>query len=622
MSPPARTSRSHDNHHSSKTPSTSSKVQQKTDKTPTDKPLTDGLDVNNYTKWTVQDVAAYLKSKYLKEEAQLFSKEQISGVLLPDLTEELLGKMGIKTMGRRLQILQAIKPLRQRRDLQKGLDVFDRMKVFNDPIHGHIEVHPLLVKVLDTPQFQRLRYIKQLGCSYFVFPGAAHNRFEHSLGVSHLAGLLAKTLKHRQPELDITDNDVLCVQIAGLCHDLGHGPFSHLFDDLFIPVVRPNLRWKHEQASVKMFEYMIEANDLKEVFESFGLNETDLIFIKEQIAGPLESNKKVYKGRSKDKSFLYEIVANKRNGIDVDKWDYFARDCHNLGISNNFDCHRFMKFARIIEVEGKKQICSRDKEVGNLYDMFHTRNSLHRRAYQHKVTKIIDSMIVEALVKANDHFKISGTKGKLVKMSEAVDDMVAYTKLTDNVILEIMQSDDPNLAASRHILENIHKRHLYKCVGQTQPPENTIINKREIPVMLQEIAVALSEEDLGGPQLTPDNLVIHVVDLNYGMGAEDPIKHVRFYSKGNLNQAVMVRKNQVSQMLPEKFAEQHIRLYSKLRDRDSIYKASLCFKKWCEVRRTKAKAGYVDPELTPAKSPSAPHEDEPAAKKSRTRLSM
>ena len=69
----------------------------------------------------------------------------------------------------------------------------------------------------------------------------------------------------------------------------------------------------------------------------------------------------VYRGRKKDKYFLYEIVANKRNGIDVDKWDYFARDCHNLGISNNFDCHRFMKFARVIEVEGNLQICSRDK---------------------------------------------------------------------------------------------------------------------------------------------------------------------------------------------------------------------------------------------------------------------
>jgi len=55
-------------------------------------------------------------------------------------------------------------------------------KVFNDPIHGHIELHPLCVRIIDTPQFQRLRYLKQLGASYYVFPGASHNRFEHSLG--------------------------------------------------------------------------------------------------------------------------------------------------------------------------------------------------------------------------------------------------------------------------------------------------------------------------------------------------------------------------------------------------------------------------------------------------------
>uniref|UniRef100_A0A3Q3E3B4 HD domain-containing protein n=1 Tax=Labrus bergylta TaxID=56723 RepID=A0A3Q3E3B4_9LABR len=93
--------------------------------------------------------------------------------------------------------------------------------VFNDPIHGSIELHPLLIKIIDTPQFQRLRFIKQLGGVYFVYPGASHNRFEHSIGVGYLAGKLAEALRSRQPELNITERDVLCVQIAGLCHDLG-----------------------------------------------------------------------------------------------------------------------------------------------------------------------------------------------------------------------------------------------------------------------------------------------------------------------------------------------------------------------------------------------------------------
>nr|XP_029132118.1 deoxynucleoside triphosphate triphosphohydrolase SAMHD1-like isoform X2 [Labrus bergylta] len=74
-------------------------------------------------------------------------------------------------------------------------------KVFNDPIHGSIELHPLLIKIIDTPQFQRLRFIKQLGGVYFVYPGASHNRFEHSIGVGYLAGKLAEALRSRQPEL-------------------------------------------------------------------------------------------------------------------------------------------------------------------------------------------------------------------------------------------------------------------------------------------------------------------------------------------------------------------------------------------------------------------------------------
>ncbi|WAR11801.1 SAMH1-like protein [Mya arenaria] len=207
----------------------------------------------------------------------------------------------------------------------------ETVAVFNDPVHDHIDLHPLCVKIIDTPEFQRLRFIKQLGTSYFVYPGASHNRFEHSLGVCHLAGQLLRAIRQRQPELDITDVDVLCVEIAGLCHDLGHGPFSHFFD-AFISIVSPDANWK---------------NQLTAEFEKYDLTAGDLTFIEEIIAGP--HFKDVCVGRTKDKSFLYEIVANKRNGIDVDKWDYFARDCLMLGIRNNFDYTRFIHFARVLE---------------------------------------------------------------------------------------------------------------------------------------------------------------------------------------------------------------------------------------------------------------------------------
>ncbi|CAB4038581.1 deoxynucleoside triphosphate triphosphohydrolase SAMHD1-like, partial [Paramuricea clavata] len=90
---------------------------------------------------------------------------------------------------------------------------------FNDPIHGYMEFDPLLVAIIHTPCFQRMKDIKQLGASYWVFPGASHNRFEHSLGTAHLAGMMIERLKDVHKDTDyITDEDVLCVKIAALCH--------------------------------------------------------------------------------------------------------------------------------------------------------------------------------------------------------------------------------------------------------------------------------------------------------------------------------------------------------------------------------------------------------------------
>ncbi|XP_034550751.1 deoxynucleoside triphosphate triphosphohydrolase SAMHD1-like [Notolabrus celidotus] len=355
----------------------------------------------------------------------------------------------------------------------------EKYKVINDPIHGLIKLHPLLIKIIDTPQFQRLRHIKQLGGVCFVYPGATHSRFEHSIGTGYLAGQLAENLRTRQPELDITEKDILCVQIAGLCHDLGHGPFSHLFDGCFLPKTKKSEEkenWKHEQGSCDMFDHLVRSNKLEPVMKEYGLKEKDMTFIKEMFFGPLDTKRNTdqkwpYNGREEKKAFLYDIVSNKRSGVDVDKFDYLLRDSYYLGIKTNFDYHRFMKFAKVFEVEGmtRKYICNRDKEVNNMYDLFQTRHSLHRRAYQHKVTQIIQHMIAEAFLKADDHINIKGSDGGIFTLSTAINDMVAYTKLTDSVFEQILNSYNEELAEARKILEDIVSRKIPKFVGETRP---------------------------------------------------------------------------------------------------------------------------------------------------------
>ncbi|XP_027861957.1 deoxynucleoside triphosphate triphosphohydrolase SAMHD1-like [Xiphophorus couchianus] len=431
-------------------------------------------------------------------------------------------------------------------------------KVFNDPIHGTIELDPILVKIIDTPQFQRLRNLKQLGGTYYVYPGASHNRFEHSIGVAHLAGELLQTLKGKQPGLGIDERDILCVQIAGLCHDLGHGPFSHMFE-MFIH--KGNPEWRHEKASQDMFDHLVEKNNLIRDMKKHGLvPKEDLLFIRELIDPP-----KVEKiaewphyGRPKKKAFLYEVVSNTRNKIDVDKWEYFARDCHQLGMQNNFDCHRLIKFARVCKVGEMTQICYRDKEVFNLYNMFYTRFSLHKRAYQHKVSNSIEWMIRDAFLKADEHIQIEGSDGEMFTLSTAIDDMVAYTKLTDAIFDRILNSPDEELQEAREILERIMQRKLYVCLGEFSSEEN-LGNMKNLWNM-----------HVG--ERNPEDYVVESVKYNYGMGDEDPIKHVRFYTKQNPKKANHINKDEVSLLLPERFEEEKFRIYTK-RTNDEDLKA-------------------------------------------------
>nr|XP_034318699.1 deoxynucleoside triphosphate triphosphohydrolase SAMHD1 isoform X5 [Crassostrea gigas] len=449
-------------------------------------------------------------------------------------------------------------------------------KIFNDPIHGHIEINPMCVKIIDTPQFQRLRSIKQLGGTYFVYPGASHNRFEHSIGVCHLAGQFVSALRVGQSELNITDDDVLCVQIAGLCHDLGHGPFSHMFDRRFLPSLGNGT--KHESLSVKMFDHLVEENKLDTEFsvnfkEDLGRNKK---FIAELIEGLTKDETQgwPYKGRDQEKRFLYEIVANKRNGIDVDKWDYFARDCHMLGIKNSFDHTRCMKFAREVEVKSEKQICFRDKEAANLYEMFHTRYILHRRAYQHRVGNIIEIMISEALKMANKRILTPGKNGKKLWISKTCTDMSAYETLTDSIVDRIIWSEDATLDRAKGILENIRTRNLYKCVGHTIPPK-----KMDKEKVLQKYVAILKTNRSG---LCKNDVIIDVVNFNYGKKDKNPIDHVCFYTKKDPNKADKRKMSEVSGLLPKKFEEQEIRFYCKKNDKTSKDEATIAFQAWCK----------------------------------------
>ncbi|ESO95549.1 hypothetical protein LOTGIDRAFT_175167 [Lottia gigantea] len=232
---------------------------------------------------------------------------------------------------------------------------------------------------------------------------------------------------------------------------------------------------QHEKASIDMFDHLIEVNELKFEFEKYCFSEKDFIFIKELIYGILPGNSELISRQ--DKIFLYEIISNKRTSVDVDKWDYFARDCLMVGMKSNFDHMRCMKFRRVIDDgSGKMQLCLRDKEVSNIYEMFQIRNNIHRLVCKHAVTLGVEMMHVDALVLA-EKSKLLVTDGTW-NISECIKDMDAFTKLNDNIFNRILYSTEENLQEARKLLERVENRKLYRKKGL---PSAKYSNEKHIP---------------------------------------------------------------------------------------------------------------------------------------------
>lgn len=377
----------------------------------------------------------------------------------------------------------------------------------------------------------------------------------------------------------MTREDVLCVEIAGLCHDLGHGPFSHLYDGKFLPAMGVK-NFVHEHASVALLDLIIEENDLWPELEKCNLNKADVHFIKELILGDEHEAPEGFHwvGRP-NKAFLYDIVANKRNGIDVDKFDYFARDCHVLGVTKSFDCQRLMRFARVFRHCGQRlrsnefsriqeetdpametindsssdnsEICFHVKEAWNLFELFHTRYTLHKRAYQHRVSNVVELMTAEIFKLADEYIFLPGKNKRPVKMSECPQgilshgsslslrrqftmlisaDMHAYWRLGEYLIKDIENSFNPQLGPAQALIDRLRRRDLFPFVGETLLPANEY-NVNVSKHMHDEIMSILHRQshEARTVEVVGEDVFCSVARMGYGKGGKNPVTGKRLH---------------------------------------------------------------------------------------------
>lgn len=443
----------------------------------------------------------------------------------------------------------------------RGWTTRRRGKVINDPVHGHMYFPGVVVDAIDTPQVQRLRELKQLGTSYYVFPGASHNRFEHSLGTAHLATNMFDALRTRASS-DVRDAltgaDRVAVQLAGLCHDLGHGPFSHVFDNEFLPRrvagwhAGDEPPWNHEAMGADMFRWMVDDNGMdldKGVIDRV----CDLI-----TSSNVES-------ATPGTKFLWDIVANKRNSIDVDKFEYLLRDQHGTGVKGNVDVGRLMSFMKVID----DQICFKASEVYNVYDLFHTRANMHQKVYTHKKAKAIEYMIVDALVEADVAWDS--------EISKSIWDVNEFIRLDDTILKRIEWSKESKLQKGRDLVRKIRRRELYQYVNDFAVPEEDIIGFK--PVTEVDITSCQGDNNIPGG-LRPDDIIIQNVKIDYAMKSKNPVDSVKFFQDYGDTHSFHIDKSKVSLLLPNSFIERKVRVFSKSRDPMYVEAAAKAFENY------------------------------------------
>src|SRR5467141_2477172 len=286
-----------------------------------------------------------------------------------------------------------------------------------DPIHGYVRISQTERSVIDTEPVQRLKRIRQLAGSEFVYPAANHTRFEHVIGAMHLSGTLAEALP-----IDLPRHQREQLRLAALLHDIGHGPFSHVFE----PLLLKYLGKRHED----FVPWLVKETDIAERLEEAGLDAS--------ILGRLA----VGKLASRERPYLDQIISG---SVDVDKLDYVVRDSFHTGAGyGSFDVHRLLYAMDVID----DSLSIDDSAVATLESFLLARFESFRTIYFHKASRAVQIMMVKALEAARNELHLLDFDGPEDYLK--LDDYKVWTELKE-------------CKKSKKIMNDLEARRLLKC---------------------------------------------------------------------------------------------------------------------------------------------------------------
>ncbi len=316
-------------------------------------------------------------------------------------------------------------------------------KVIRDCIHGDIFFNNKFLKIIDTPEFQRLRRIRQLAIVNLLFPCAEHTRFSHSLGTFHIMGMIIehfeKEFKNINMSIDGRDKEVALV--AALLHDIGHGPFSHTFEEIC-----SHKGMNHEMWTIKIITD--ESTELNKVL----VGNFDQDFPKD-VASLINksSYKQNYCDKEIDLSFILSSLVSSQ--IDADRMDYIMRDSVHTGVSyGKIDISRIIKSMTIKNNKDKYFLCVYEKYLPDIESYLLSRYQMHKGVYNHSFKCEMEGVVkkiffrMKELFKCNDLNKYMIPKGIIPILTDREYTLEEYISIDDSTLLylfsELRNSDD------------------------------------------------------------------------------------------------------------------------------------------------------------------------------------